>query len=152
MSNTRSTNTGAPQGCVLSPLLVPLYTNDCTSTDPSVKLLKSADDTTLISLIKDGYKSAYRQEDKEQPGAQPGAQPAQNSGDDNRLQDKSPCTLRIHHHRQHSDCSGDFKFLGSIISQDLDWDTHITSIVKIKPNKGCTSFTSSGRLTRHRSF
>ncbi len=32
---------------------------------PSVKLLKFADDTTLIGLIKDGDESAYRQEVKE---------------------------------------------------------------------------------------
>ncbi|KAJ8353201.1 hypothetical protein SKAU_G00207680 [Synaphobranchus kaupii] len=30
--------------------------------DPSVKLLKFADDTTVIGLIRDGDKSAYRQE------------------------------------------------------------------------------------------
>src|SRR4029434_1230878 len=53
-SSTRSVSTGAPQGCVL-----PL---DCTSGDPSVKLLKFADDTSVIGLIRDDDESAYRRE------------------------------------------------------------------------------------------
>ncbi len=64
-SSTRTISTGAPQGCVLSPLLLSLYTNDCTSIDPSVKLLKFSNDTTLICLIRDGDEFAFRQEVKE---------------------------------------------------------------------------------------
>ena len=55
-------STGSPQGCVLSPLLFSLYTNSCTSSHQSVKLLKFADDTTLIGLISGGDESAYRWE------------------------------------------------------------------------------------------
>ncbi len=63
--STRTISTGAPRSCVFSPLSFSLYINDCTSRNPSVKLLKFADDTTLISLIQDGDESPYRQEAKE---------------------------------------------------------------------------------------
>ncbi len=63
-SSTCTISTGAPQSCVLSSLLFYLYTNYCASKDPSVELLKFADDTTLVGIIQDGDESAYRQEDK----------------------------------------------------------------------------------------
>ncbi|KAK3532060.1 hypothetical protein QTP86_006807 [Hemibagrus guttatus] len=54
VSDLQHISTGSPQGCVLSALLFSLYTNGCTSGHQSVKILKFADDTTLIGLISDG--------------------------------------------------------------------------------------------------
>ncbi len=47
-SSPLTLNTGAPQGCVLSPLLYSLYTHDCAATHSSNIIVKFADDTTVI--------------------------------------------------------------------------------------------------------
>ena len=51
VNNTSSdvlvTSTGSPQGCVLSPLLIILYTDDCRSTHPDCHLVKYADSPVL---------------------------------------------------------------------------------------------------------
>ena len=55
-------NTGAPQGCVLSPLLYFLFTHDCTARQYSNTIFKFADDTTVVGLITDNNETAYREE------------------------------------------------------------------------------------------
>lgn len=54
-------NTGAPQECVLSPLLYSLYTYDCVATNSSNITGKFADDTTVVGLVTHD-KTAYREE------------------------------------------------------------------------------------------
>jgi hypothetical protein len=44
-------NTGAPQGCMLSPLLYCLLIQDCVAKLGSNSIIKFADDTTVVGLI-----------------------------------------------------------------------------------------------------
>lgn len=59
MSNLVITNTGAPQGCVLSPVLFTLYTNNCISDCENCTILKYADDTVIIGNIENNNEQMY---------------------------------------------------------------------------------------------
>ncbi len=61
-SSTTTLSTGAPQGCVLSPLLFTLLTHDCTAKFSSNHIIKFADDTTLVGLISNNDETHYREE------------------------------------------------------------------------------------------
>ena len=50
LSSSVTLSTGTPQGCVLSPMLYSLFTHDCLSCHVGTKILKFADDTTVIAL------------------------------------------------------------------------------------------------------
>ncbi len=61
-SSTTTLSTGAPQGCVLSPLLFTLLTHDCTAKFSSNHIIKFADDTTVVGLISNNDETHYREE------------------------------------------------------------------------------------------
>ena len=62
ISSQRILNTGAPQGCVLSPKLYSLFTHDCVSSSDDCLIAKFADDTTVCGFIHGSDERAYRNE------------------------------------------------------------------------------------------
>ena len=65
ISATLILNTGAPQGCVLSPLLYSLFTHDCRARHDSNTIIKFADQTTVVGLISNNDETAYRDEGRD---------------------------------------------------------------------------------------
>ena len=134
MSDLRSTNIGALQGCVLSPFLYSLYTNDCTSTNNSIKLIQFADNTTLVGLIKGNDESAYRQE-----VSHLAVWCARNNLE---LNSKKTVEMLIDFRRAPSPLLPltinssvvkvveSFKFLGTTIANNLKWEENTSSIIK----------------------
>ena len=66
-SDTLILNTGAPQRCVLSPLLYSLFTHDCMARHDS-NTIKFADGKTVVGLITDNDDTAYREEVRDLAG------------------------------------------------------------------------------------
>ncbi|KAK3557277.1 hypothetical protein QTP70_026263, partial [Hemibagrus guttatus] len=62
ISSTTTLSTGAPQGCVLSPLLFTLLTCDRAAMHSSNHNIKFADDMTVVGLISKNNESTYREE------------------------------------------------------------------------------------------
>ncbi|KAI4872019.1 hypothetical protein NFI96_009811 [Prochilodus magdalenae] len=130
-----SLNTGVPQGCVSSPILYSLFTHDCVPIHGSNTIMKYADDTTVIGLIRDNDKMAYRDE----------VQHLSTWCHDNNLTLNTQKTKEIIMDLRRSRSQAhppvyirgaaveqvtSFKFLGTHISSDLTWSLNSSVLVK----------------------
>uniref|UniRef100_A0A672I8N9 Reverse transcriptase domain-containing protein n=2 Tax=Salarias fasciatus TaxID=181472 RepID=A0A672I8N9_SALFA len=134
ISSSITLSTGAPQGCVLSPLLFTLLTHDCISIHSSNHLVKFADDTTLVGLITNSDETHYRKE----------VELLTRWCTDNNLLLNVSKTKEIvvsfrRSHTQYPPLTingvavervSSTKFLGVYISDDLSWTTNTTALAK----------------------
>ncbi len=134
-SNSITLNIGAPQGCVLSPLLYSLYTHDCVSSHSSTSIIKFADDTVVLGLISNNDEAAYLDEvERLTSWCQDNCLSLNVSKTkelivDFRKRQQQPYTPLMISGTPVERVSS-FKYLGVNISEDLTWTTHIQTRVK----------------------
>ncbi len=127
-------NTGAPQGCILSPLLYSLYTHDCTATHSSNVIVKFADDTTVIGLITDNDETAYREEVStltkwcQENHLSLNIYKTKELVVDYRRQSREHTPITID--KTPVERVNSFKFLCVHITEDLTWSTHTDAVLK----------------------
>ncbi len=133
-SNSITLNVGAPQGCVLSPLLYSLYTHDCVSSHSSTSFVKFADDTVVLGLISNNDEISYLEEVERLTSWCPFSLSLNVSKTkelimDFRKRQQRPYTPLMISGTPVERVSS-FKYLGVNISEDLTWTAHIQTQVK----------------------
>ncbi len=134
-SNSITLNVGAPQGCVLSPLLYSLYTHDCVSSHSSTSIVKFADDIVVLGLISNNDETAYLDEvERLTSWCQDNCLSLNVSKTkelivDFRKRQQRPYTPLMISGTPVKRVSS-FKYLGVNISEDLTWTAHIQTQVK----------------------
>ena len=132
MSAEVRTNTGAPQGCVLSPALFTLYTSDCRCTSNDTLQVKFFDDASLTGLISTSEDSYCCAVEKLVGWCRDNHLLSVSKTKvivvDFRKHPPDPCPLVIND--EEVKIVGEYKYLGSIIDSKLNWSPNDLALLK----------------------
>ena len=137
VSKTIWTNTGAPQGAVLSPLLFTAYTNDCSISNPidtGTHMLKFADDTVIQGLISSENENAYRESINwfvqwcEEHFLLLNVKKTKELIIDFRIKKSPLCPLLVKN--EEVEQVETYKYLGVTIDDKLNWNAHAKTVLK----------------------
>jgi hypothetical protein len=132
-SGTLEISTGSPQGCCLSPTLFTLYTNDFNASSDNNKLVKFADDSALLGLVQNDDDSEYKKDVAhivewcEENSLDLNVDKTKEMLCDFRKNKVSPEPVVIN--EKQVERVQDYKYLGTIISANLTWSSHVEKVV-----------------------
>lgn len=134
LSSFTKLSTGVPQGCVLSPLLYFQYTNNSSTIHPSNNI-KFADDTATVQFITGRDKSAYKDEMQQLAEWCSRNNPFLNATKTLEIilelrKKQSAEAAPIYVYGVCGERMDTFKFLNSIISEDLTWAVQTWGVVR----------------------
>ncbi|KAI5627525.1 gastrula zinc finger protein XlCGF28.1-like [Silurus asotus] len=135
VSSTLILNTGIPQGCVLSPLLYSLFTDDCAPLYNYNIFIKYADDTTVVGQIENNNDLAYRKEIHDLAAWCATNNLSLNATKTKELivdfrKSNSGRHLPVNINETEVERVSSLTFLGVHISEDLSWQQNMSALVK----------------------
>ena len=132
-SDVRTTNTGSPQGCCLSPFLYILYTDSCRCSREGSHLVKFSDDAALLTLLQ-GEGNSHGDSLSDFVGwcdsnfLELNVSKTKEMCIDFRKTEFDVSASMIHN--EPVDIVESFKYLGTIFDNKLKWDVNTEDIVK----------------------
>ena len=134
-STIKVLSNGCPQGCVSSPLLYIIYTNDCIATQENCSIIKYADDTAILGLLTDATSEAcYIQQVEDfcnwcsDNHLQLNVAKTKEQIFDFRRGSSKMSNIKIN--QQEVQKVTEFKYLGLVIDSDLKFKSHTANVIK----------------------